>query len=310
MTRCLVLGGAGFLGSNLTASLENRDWEIVILDRYYPKHLDPLGPGVRWLQADFNQIEDWSPHLSGMDYVYHCLGTTIPSSEDYPFDILTNLLPTVRLLDAAVKAGVKKVVFFSSGGTVYGRPLRLPVAETHPTDPICSYGIIKLAAEKYFQLYHHLYGLDYLIVRLSNPYGRFQNYLGAQGIIAVSLGKLARGEPVHIYGDGSVVRDFIYVEDAISGTLAAFDQPGKNHLFNIGSGEGVSILELMRLQEQVTGVHDHIQYLPTRPIDVPVNVLDIRRIKRTNGWQPKTPLSEGLTCTWDWIRYELDKKED
>lgn len=306
MTKCLVLGGSGFLGSHLLDVLSSHGWDAWVLDRRSP----PVGQSSQtrhWIEADFVNVKDWKTKLCATDVVFHCLATTLPSTSNANpvFDIQSNLVATIRLLQGAVRAGVQKIVFFSSGGTVYGIPQQLPIPETHPTNPICSHGIVKLMIEKYIQLFHYLYGLEYLIVRLSNPYGERQNPRGAQGIIAVALGRLARGEPIHIWGDGSVVRDFVYVEDAIQGVFAALDHPGSHCLFNVGSGKGMSLKELMSLLERVTGLHDHIKYLPPRPEDVPINVLDINRLYQTTGWKPTTSLEDGLARTWEWMQKEV-----
>ena len=302
--RCLVLGGSGFLGSHLLGALYARGWDLWVLDRRPPFAGQVSNHTQYWVEAEFTEVDDWEIKLHGTELIFHCLGTTLPSTSnsDPIYDVQSNLVATLRLLNGAVRAGVGKVVFFSSGGTVYGIPQQLPIPETHPTDPLCSYGIVKLTIEKYIQSFYYLYGLDYLIVRLSNPYGERQDPSGTQGAVAVFLGKLARGEPIGIWGDGSVIRDFVYVKDAVQGVLAALDRPGPHHLFNVGSGKGTSLQELLTVMEQVTGVHCQVKYLPSRAMDVPANVLDISRLCETTGWRPSTELEHGIARTWAWIR--------
>lgn len=310
MTRCLVLGGSGFLGSHLLDALLARGWTPWVLDQQPPCTGQSLNLDSAWTQAEFTQVDDWHARLEGTEVIFHCLGTTLPatSSDNSIYDVQSNLVATLKLLNGAVSAGVRKVVFFSSGGTVYGIPQQLPIPETHPTNPICSYGVVKLAIEKYLHFYCHLYGLDYLVVRLSNPYGERQNPMGAQGAVAVFLGRLARGEPIQIWGDGSTIRDYLYVADAISGVLAAAEQPGAYHLFNVGSGRGTSVKDLLALIESVTGLYDLVQYLPSRPVDVPANILDISRLSETTGWKPSTGLSEGIARTWTWVRGRIARQ--
>lgn len=300
MTVCLVLGGGGFLGSHVLDELTCRGWEAWVMDRRPSFNKLMSSKAVRWVEADFAQVEDWTTRLIGTDVIFHCLSTTSPAtSNDEPvFDIQSNLIPTVKLLTGAAQARVKKVVFFSSGGTVYGVPRKLPISETHPTDPICSYGIVKLALEKYLQLFRHLYGLDYLIVRLSNPYGERQNPSGAQGAVVKFLYRLAEGSPIQIWGDGSVIRDYIYVKDAILGVFAALERSESHRLFNLGTGQGTSLSELLSVIEEVTGFSDQVEYLPPRLADVPINVLDISRLCSVTDWRPTTDLVSGITRTW------------
>lgn len=319
MTKSIVLGAAGFLGSHLLAALNASGHEAWGLDIRPPttgllvsapaslvgsvvSTSSTSGGAGRWILVDYTAVTDWQPILAGAETIFHCLGTTLPatSNADPIFDLQTNLLATVRLLQGAVIAGVQRVVYFSSGGTVYGQPHQIPIPETHPTEPLCSYGIVKLATEKYLHLFQHLYGLDYLILRLSNPYGELQNPAGSQGFIAVALGKIASGEPIPIWGDGRTVRDYIYVKDAMDGVLAALAAPGHQRIYNVGSGAGVSLQQLITLIERVTGVTDTCHYLPPRPTDVSANVLDIGRLRQASGWQPCVDLETGIYHTWQW----------
>src|SRR5262249_42060795 len=142
--------------------------------------------------------------LEGCQTCFHLVSTTLPKSSnaDPVFDVESNVLATIRLLTQAIQTGLKKVVFVSSGGTVYGVPKQIPILETHATDPMCSYGITKLSIEKYLHLFHVLHGLDYTVLRLSNPFGEGQRVHASQGAVAVFLGKVLRGETVEIWGDG------------------------------------------------------------------------------------------------------------
>jgi UDP-glucose 4-epimerase len=207
------------------------------------------------------------------------------------------VISTLHLLQAAKKAGVKKVIFFSSGGTVYGVPQRIPISENHPTDPICSYGIQKLAIEKYLKLFHHLYGLDYAVMRMSNPYGERQRPLASQGAVAVFLYKAMLREPIEIWGDGSVTRDYVHVSDVAGVIPVLVRYSGKHKIFNIGSGKGTSLLELIKIAETITGDSIEVRFRPARPFDVPVNILDISLAKRALSWTPAVDLEEGARRT-------------
>jgi UDP-glucose 4-epimerase len=178
----------------------------------------------------------------------------------------------------------------------------VPIGEDHPTDPISSYGIVKLAIEKYLRLFYHLHGLDYTVLRISNPYGPYQNPVSQQGVISVFLHRIYTGRPITIWGDGSVVRDYLYVSDLIDALEAVSRTETEGKVFNIGSGHGVSLQELIGLMTSVLGERPAVEYLPSRALDVPASVLDVSRARRELGWEPKTDLQEGIARTWDWIR--------
>lgn len=304
---CLVLGGHGFIGSHLVDLLLETDHQVRILDRAPPRfHAVPIG--IEDVQADWKDKKALRTALADVDIVFHLIGTTLPASSNRNpvFDVQSNVVGTLNLLQACVEQGVKRVVFSSSGGTIYGVPQTTPIPETAPTNPISSYGITKLMIEKYLALYHRLHGLDYMIVRGSNPYGERQNPDRPQGAPVVFMGGLARGETITVWGDGSAVRDYVHVHDmARAFLLLAEAQPTGERIFNVGSGSGTSLNDLLDLLAQVTGITPRVDYQPARPFDIPVNVLDIRRIGEAVGWRPQIPLEEGLARTWAWVRHRF-----
>lgn len=306
--RSVVLGGAGFLGSHLVEALLRRGDRVRAFDRpnVDRRNLAALPGPCEFTGGDFLSESDQERAVEGMTHAYHLVSTTIPatSDRDPAFDVETNLLATVRFLDLARRRGVSRVVFVSSGGTVYGRPLSVPIAESHPTEPLVSYGVVKLAIEKYLGLYHHLHGLSTRVLRLSNPYGPRQDTSGAQGAASVFLGRVHRGQDLEIWGDGSVVRDYVYVTDVIRGILAADAHPAETGLYNLGSGRGVSLNELVETIRRVTGRDLVVRRTAARPFDVPVNCLDITRAREELDWKPETSLEEGLRRTWDWLEGE------
>jgi len=307
--RCLVTGGRGFIGSHLVDALLASGHSVRCFDR---PHVAPLGeayrthPAFELYEGDLMSEADIIEALAGCEVCFHLVSTTLPKSSnaDPVFDVESNVLGTVRLLAHAIKAGLRKVIFVSSGGTVYGIPVQLPIAETHPTDPVCSYGISKLAIEKYLGLYHQLHGLEYMVLRIANPFGELQRIQASQGAVAVFLGKVLRGEPVEIWGDGSVVRDYIYIADVVDALMAAFEQAGcREHVFNIGSGRGHSLNEVLDVIERVTGRTAIRRYLPGRPFDVPKSVLSIKRAQEDLGWSPKIDFENGLRRFARWIEH-------
>ncbi|WP_244540176.1 NAD-dependent epimerase/dehydratase family protein [Kaistia soli] len=266
-------------------------------------HGNPPGT-IEIFSGDFLSKDDLKRALEDVDVCYHLISTTIASTSnaDPTFDVGTNVLGTLRLLETAVAAGTKRIVFASSGGTVYGVPRSVPITEDHPTDPISSYGITKLAIEKYLHLYHSLHGLDYVVLRLANPYGERQRLLAQQGAVAVFLGRVLRGEEIVIWGDGEAVRDFVYVGDVIDAFVAAAEPLRTDErVLNIGSGCGCSLNMILDAIEAVTGRTTLRRYTPGRVFDVPVNVLDIAAARRSLGWAPQVDLKEGLRRFTAWI---------
>jgi UDP-glucose 4-epimerase len=242
--------------------------------------------------------------LRDIDIVIHLISTSVPATAnlDILADVQNNVVATLRLLQACRQHKISKVLFASSGGTVYGIPKQLPIPEAHPTQPINAYGIAKLTIEHYLQLFYRLYGLGYIILRGANPYGERQNPLGAQGAVAVFLGQIYRNQPITLWGAGEVVRDYFYVGDMAQAFRLATESSLQQGTFNVGSGHGLSVQQLLDEISTVTGQTPNLIYQPARLADVPTNVLDIAHIQHTLGWQPVTPLAVGLARTWAWIK--------
>lgn len=301
--RCLVLGGRGFIGSHLTDALLAAGHHVCCFDQS-PVPAQSTHPRLEHRVADLASDQALESALSDCDICFHLVSTTLPHSSnlDPVFDIESNLLRSVKLLDMAVKHGVKKIIFTSSGGTVYGKPIQVPITETHPTEPTCSYGITKLATEKYLALYKQLHGLDYTVLRIANPFGERQRLNGQQGAIAVFMGKVLRGEVVEVWGDGSVVRDYIHISDVVQALVLAMPiESSAQGVFNIGSGQGYSLNEVLSAIEEVTSKQVLRRFLDVRTFDVPVSVLDISCAAKNLGWKPQTPFLQGLQRFHNWI---------
>jgi len=300
----LILGGLGFLGVNITKALLEKGHLVTVVDSYFPRQIKRLD-GCRYIVSDFKCLNSISTEFDNIDTVIHLISTTLPatSNDDIDKDISTNLLGTIELLRLCVERGVGRVIFSSSGGTIYGIPKTIPIPETHITDPICSYGIVKLSIEKYLQLFYRLYGLDYYILRVSNPYGPYQNYRGKQGSIGVFIWKLLHDEPIEIWGDGSVIRDYIYIEDVANAfVIAVSSEENPIKTYNIGSGKGYSINDIIKEIKSVLQKTPTIKYLPGRNIDVPVNILDVSLANTHLGWSAETSISEGIKKTAEFIK--------
>ena len=301
MTRILVIGGCGFIGSHIVDSLLARGHRVRVLDMKPELYRAPL-PGVDYVRGSFGREDALAVALEGVDAVVHAASTTVPATanRDPIHDIDTNLIGTVRMLQLMRERGIGRMVFLSSGGTVYGVPRTDPVTEDHPQQPISSYGVVKAAIERYLHMEHHLHGLSYVALRASNPYGPRQGNTGLQGIIGTYLWRIAKGQPVEVWGDGSVVRDFIHVRDLAELTAIAVEGDLCG-CFNAGSGEGASVREIVDLAAEVTGTDLQPVFKPGRGFDVPRVVLDIARIRAATGWAPATSLRDGMRESWDWI---------
>lgn len=302
----LILGGAGFIGSHLTDALLKLGHHVRVFDRLNvnTSNLTDALPHIELITGNFLNGSDISYALEDIELVVHLISTTLPkSSNDNPaYDVESNVVGTLKLLDLSCRHGVKKVIFISSGGTVYGPSVACPIAETDATDPVCSYGISKLAIEKYLHLFHYTHDLDYVVLRVANPFGERQNPRSGQGVIAAFLWKFLHEEPISIWGDGTIARDYIYISDLVSAILAAIEKETCSKLFNIGSGVPRSLNELLSIMQGVTGRTPVIQYSPGRKLDVPINFLDITRARDEFSWQPLISLEDGIARTWTWLQ--------
>lgn len=308
--RYLILGGAGFIGSHLCDALLSAGHAVRLFDRLniLPHRTFEKHEQVEWVQGDFTSATDIAQAVTGCQIIFHLISTTLPksSNEDPIYDVESNIVGTLRILEAARLNDVKKIVFVSSGGTVYGIPQEVPINENHPTNPVSSYGIGKLAIEKYLHLFYTLHGLDYTILRLANPFGERQRANAAQGAVAVFMNRAVQNQPIEIWGDGTVVRDYIYISDVIDALVKAALYQGDERLFNIGSGQGKSLNEILIAIETLTGQDVKRIYLPGRAFDVPANVLSITRAQKHLAWSPQESFDSGLSRTFRWLS-KLDK---
>ncbi len=300
--KVLVIGGCGFIGSHIVDRLLESGYSVRVFDRSPERFRSPLG-GVEYTFGDIKDSMTIIEALQDVGMVMHLVSTTFPGTADLDpqADVRDNLLTTLNLLEAMVKFGVSRLVYLSSGGTVYGIPERVPTPETHPLRPINSYGIVKTAIEHYIEMFGRTRGLSPIIIRPSNPYGPRQGHTGVQGVVATFLNRILRQEPIEIWGDGSVVRDYLYVEDLARLCVTAAAS-GKAGIYNGGSGEGTSLNEIVERIQEVTGSDTKPLYKPGRMVDVPRSILDMSLVRKEFSWVPEVALTEGLGRTWDWVR--------
>jgi UDP-glucose 4-epimerase len=304
--KCLVLGGGGFIGSAITDKLlaEKHSVRIFERPRVAPYREFDAFEDVEWVTGDLLSSNDVNDALDGIDTVFHLVSTTLPkgSNDDPIYDVQSNLIGTLQILNLMAQRRTPRIVFISSGGTVYGPPQYLPIDEKHPTNPLVSYGITKLAIEKYILLFERLHGIKSVILRLANPYGERQRIETAQGAVAVFLNRALRRQCIDIWGDGSVTRDYVYIGDVANAFLLAANYDGPECVFNIGAGHGTSLNDLVSKMEVTLGAVIERRYLPERPFDVKANVLGIELAMRELKWSPEVSIDRGLLRTVEWIR--------
>ena len=289
----LILGGTGFIGSNLLERLDGSDHKIKVLLRNHNKDIKPYS-NVEYFYSEYSKIEEVPNLFNNVELVVNLITTTYPttSNSDMVYDINSNLINAVKLLDLMKHHKINKSIFISSGGSVYGNTSKQFVNEEDPLNPISSYSIVKVAIESYLRLYHHLYGIEYTILRASNPYGKQQSKIGIQGIIPTIFDRIMNDNPLEIWGDGSVIRDYIYIDDLIDAIVVSIEQ-NIFGTYNIGSGIGSSILEVVETIEEITKKKCNIKFYPERKFDVKRVVLDTNKFKDVSEWIPKTSLKSG-----------------
>ena len=308
--KILLLGAAGFIGTNLTIELAKKtEDEITLVDRskaFFKPVVSMDLKNVHILEADLTVDMDFDSILKDQEVVYHLVSTTVPTTYNQHIsqELVSNVIFSANLFEACIRCDVKKVVFVSSGGTVYGKEVDCPLKEKTATNPISSYGVQKITIEKLLYLYRYMYGLDYRIIRLANPYGPYQRPNGVLGAVTTFTYKALKGDEITVYGDGSVVRDFIYIDDAIRAIMKIVNGENKHRTFNLGCGYGTSIKQVLETIENALGIKLNVSYLEGRKVDVPVNYLDISRYEKYYGALNPISLEDGIRKTADFMKKE------
>ena len=310
--KIIILGAGGFIGTNLVLKLaKKKSNEITAVDKKI-QYLEILKRqnfnNIKYETASISENYDFGNLISGYEIVYHLLSTTVPatSNTQIPDELASNVIMTSKLLDACVKTGVKKVIFISSGGAVYGKEGKCPLKEETLTNPITTYGIQKITIEKLLYLYRYMYGLDYRVIRLANPYGPYQRPNGILGAVTTFTYKAIKGGEINVFGNGTVIRDYIYIDDVVKGIVNITDGKGKYRTYNFGCGYGTSINELLDIIEKTLKTKLNIVYKQGRKVDVPVNYLDISRYEEDFGKISPVNLIEGIKLTAEFLKKEYD----
>lgn len=306
MAKCLVIGGNGFLGSYIVDELVARGHDVTAFDRFSSStgaatvHPTYTSAGVRHIVGDFLAVGDLKKALAGQDYIFHFLSTTTPvtAENDPSLDVRTNVSQTVTLLELAVEAGVSCVYFASTGGAMYGDVEVDRIDETVAPEPVSPYAIGKLAIEGYLRYFSRRFGLASVSFRISNPYGPRQHPGKKQGVIPIFLDRIANGAPVTVFGDGSMVRDYIFATDAARLIVDTVGHDTTHPIYNIGSGVGTSVSEVIDIASDITGAEIEVHARPQPPTFVDRVVLDMSRYETEFGAVNLTPLREGIELTW------------
>jgi len=303
--RIAILGASGFIGKNLAHRLILEKHEVVSFVRDGDA-LEGFGLG-ELIEFDFLNLAKVADLLQGFDSVVHLVSSTNPATSALRprADVSENLLGFLDLMEILKRSTKTRLTFVSSGGAVYGVPNTLPIGEGHSTNPVSAYGAVKLAIEKFLHVYNLEFGLDYRILRLSNPYGPHQVNAAGQGLVPTIIERAIRKEPLTVWGDGSNVRDYLFVEDAVSAITKSLVDTSEHKIFNIGSGKGTSILDLVHEVEELLGESIQVNFEAKRFSDAPSNVLDISLAQEVLGWTPQTALKDGLSKTIKWNRDRL-----
>ncbi|MDD4179075.1 MAG: NAD-dependent epimerase/dehydratase family protein [Candidatus Margulisbacteria bacterium] len=303
--KILVTGGAGFIGSNIVDAYIAAGHEVAIVDNLTTGKKENLNPKAKFYPVDITDLRlteivaEFAPEVIN----HHAAQIDVRKSVSDPvFNAKVNELGTLNLLEAAVKCRIKKLIFASTGGALYGEVEKKGGAdENHKIEPISPYAITKRSVEMYLYAYKQLHGLNYTVLRYGNVYGPRQDPLGEAGVIAIFCGKMLKGEAPTIYGDGNQLRDYVYVGDVAAANLLALDK-GEGEVFNVGTGKGVSVNELFAVLKDLLKFDEKAIYAPARAGELFRSVLNCRKIKKELGWKPKASIKKGLKLTLKWYK--------
>lgn len=297
--RGVILGAGGFIGINLAFALAANGYEVVCFDRQINSHWPSQAKTVT---GDFASLP--SELLAELQdaTVFDLVSSCRPSqhTDQAADEVLADVATTVRYLEQTRGRSIKWV-FVSSGGTVYGPTAACPTTEEAPTQPICSYGLVKLTIEKYFDLYRKMHQTDYVVARVSNPYGPWQHPMRGQGVIAALVLKALTQQKIEIWGDGENIRDYLYIDDTTRALITLAETGHSGEIYNVSSGSGTTINELIGMIGTVVGERISANYAAARISDVRMSILDNSKISAHTGWAAKVGLQEGIKATAQWI---------
>jgi UDP-glucose 4-epimerase len=299
----LITGGAGFIGSYVGDAFIRERHKVLIVDNLstgieenIPKEADFVKCDIRERTILDKVFSDFKPHMVN----HHAAQINVRQSvEDPVFDAEINVIGTLNLMELSVKHKVKRFIFASTGGAIYGEPKKLPADETTPPMPISPYGASKYAVENYLRYYKAVHGLDYVALRYSNVYGPRQNPHGEAGVVAIFCNRIMSGKPCQIFGDGNQTRDYVFAEDVARANILGVNAPVGR--YNIGTERETSVNELVMVLRRAAGREFKVEYVPAQPGEVQRIALEVTLAKRVLGWSPNVNFEEGIRRTWGWF---------
>ncbi|NQV13058.1 MAG: SDR family oxidoreductase [Parcubacteria group bacterium] len=304
--KVIVTGGAGFIGSHIVDNLIAKDYQVVVIDNLVTGKKENLNPAAKFYQEDIRKKEAVAKIFAAEkpDLVCHqaAHASVIKSTEDPQYDAEVNILGSLNVLQACLQTKIKKVVFASTGGALYGDTDERPTPETHTTKPISPYGVAKLSIEQYLHYFHQIHKLPYVVLRYANVYGPRQDPHGEAGVVAIFSQKMIADEQPVINGDGKQTRDYVYVKDVVEANAKALESDLDNTTFNIGTGQETSVNELFVELAKAAGKQVEEKHGPAKPGEQKTSALDCQKIKQQLNWQPTVDLAEGLRETINWFQ--------
>ena len=302
--KVLVTGGAGFIGSHIVDALIEQGHQVVVVDNLATGFSENINPSARFYEVSIcdKELADIFEQERPEIVSHQAAQMVVARSVNEPiFDAQENILGSLNVILNSVRFGVKKIIYASSGGAVYGEPQYLPVDEKHPINPVSQYGISKHTVEHYLHLYGLQYGLNYVVLRYPNVYGLRQNPDGEAGVVAIFASQMLKGEQPTIYGSGDKTRDYTHVSDVVAANLLAMEQ-GDNDIYNVGTGVETSDKEMFDALSEVLGYSGTPRYAPVRPGEIYRICLNAGKAQRELGWQARLSLKEGLLQTISYYR--------
>lgn len=300
--RILVTGGAGFIGSHIADAYVQAGHEVTVLDNLSTGDRANLNPRVRFIEGDIRDPALTEVFREGkFDIVnHHAAQINVRKSlEDPVFDAQVNIIGSLNIIRLACQYNVRRVIFSSSGGAIYGEPEFFPIRETCPPQPLSPYGVAKLTTEYHLSIFQKLYKLEYVILRYSNVYGPRQISKSEAGVISIFINQILHGDICWINGDGEQVRDYVFVGDVVEANLKALAGPVE--IFNIGTGRGTSVNDLIRILSDITGREVTHQHRAAIPGEVQKNTLDAARARDRLSWQPRVSIRDGMRQTYEYF---------
>jgi UDP-glucose 4-epimerase len=306
MSKIIVTGGAGFIGSHVVDKLIDNGHQVFVWDNLITGNQENINPKSKFVKIDIKNSKEVERSLDRIkpEIIFHLAAQiNVRESLENPLeDAKNNILGSLNIFRSAGKNGIERIIYSSTGGAVYGDPKELPCKEGSPIDPLCPYGVSKYGAENYLKMFSKLQDFKFIILRYANVYGPRQDPKGEAGVISVFADQLLNNKQPYINGDGEQTRDFVCVEDVAEANLKASQTKSTNEIFNIGTGKPTSIKKLYNIIQKAASSTTEAKHNQAIPGEVKDSYLDIGKAKKTLNWQPKYQLSQGIKRTVNWIK--------